>query len=218
MSTTQALQVGALAVAIGSVANTHGLDREPAFHTVGLRMSDGQAFVTNAGNVIVVPELPNGLTIRTLMEGLASGEIVLLGKDLPPLAVASYVRDDATGEIVSVSPQPLDGSGDGPGPLLAITPELMDAMHARIAELEAKVKAYEESEPSNTDPQRTPSETTEPLKIPSVPSSTIEALVVLGFDTRDKIRQASDQELLAVDGIGAAVLTRIRAFLSEEEN
>lgn len=40
-------------------------------------------------------------------------------------------------------------------------------------------------------------------------------LILAGYDTPDKIRVASDQELLAVDGVGRAALRRIRFALGQ---
>lgn len=46
-----------------------------------------------------------------------------------------------------------------------------------------------------------------------VPSNTLAALVEAGYTTLTTMFQASDEELLAVDGVGQAMLKRIRAEL-----
>lgn len=45
---------------------------------------------------------------------------------------------------------------------------------------------------------------------PAIPESLQHAIWQAGFDTPDKIREADDEELLAIPGVGRATLSRIR--------
>lgn len=56
----------------------------------------------------------------------------------------------------------------------------------------------------------------EALLIPSVPSNTLAALVEAGYTTLTAIAEADDEALLAVDGVGEAMLKRIRSAIIDE--
>jgi len=56
----------------------------------------------------------------------------------------------------------------------------------------------------------------ETFLIPGIPLNTLAALVEAGYTTAHAFDVASDEDLLAVDGVGAAMLKRIRAAIIDE--
>lgn len=53
-------------------------------------------------------------------------------------------------------------------------------------------------------------------RLPELPQPVMEALEAAGYSDRDAIDQASDEELLAVDGVGPATLAKLRAGAEED--
>lgn len=78
----------------------------------------------------------------------------------------------------------------------------------RLADLEAKVSRLMDGLPAAGQP--------DVLYLgPDVSEEVHEILIEAGFDTNEKVRQASDAELRAVHGVGPATLKRIRVATSE---
>jgi len=73
-----------------------------------------------------------------------------------------------------------------------------------IGEIRVEISALPASTPVVIEAQP------ETLHIAGVPSNTLAALVKAGYTTLAKVYNASDEDLLAVDGVGQAMLKRIR--------
>lgn len=67
------------------------------------------------------------------------------------------------------------------------------------------------------DPEGGPEEPEEPAG-PAVQDTVVEALQEAGYDTAEKINEASDEDLLGVKGVGPAVLGEVRAWAEQAVN
>jgi hypothetical protein len=88
-----------------------------------------------------------------------------------------------------------------------------DADQARTRQLETFADTLEQVVMLTT-PEDVP-ETATPLVIDGVKPEHLEALAAAGITSLDDLRDASDEMILAVKGIGPATLERIRAHFAE---
>ncbi len=102
---------------------------------------------------------------------------------------------------------------DAPAAEVARTPEVSKRLSdGRLVEAEARRVAA----PAPTAPAA-PAESA-PASRPAaggIPDSTMQALAVAGYDTPEKVRAASDDDLKRVPGVGDAMLARIREATKE---
>lgn len=109
-------------------------------------------------------------------------------------------RVDADGNAIEPANPPIE-VGDTPGVRLAISQQLLAIADAPMARQQAA----------------RPSVQTVASPTSVLGADVADRLAAAGYDTEDSIREASDDELRAIPGIGDATVKRIRAFYPEQE-
>ncbi|MDP9439804.1 MAG: hypothetical protein M3P49_13865 [Actinomycetota bacterium] len=82
----------------------------------------------------------------------------------------------------------------------------------RVGNFVAALKATEASSP----PQKEASEGGTDLRTLEVPAEWIRLLVPAGYETGESVAEASDEELLAIKGVGEATLKDLRDFFNAD--
>ena len=135
------------------------------------------------------------------------------GPKLAPGQVAIWDRDEAhpDGEVFLAKPQP-DDTEQEPEIEVAETAGVLQALgDGRLARAERRRAPVPPATPSPP-----PSQTqTAPAGTPAVTDQQRAALATAGFETAEQIRAATDEQLLDVDGIGPATVTRLREATRE---